>query len=67
MFDDVMSRLSAELERLADEARACRERIQALIQKTVELRAELEHPPVEGERPPVEPTGEPLTRKLQSV
>ena len=62
-----MSRLSAELERLADETRACRERLLALIQKTVELRAELEHPPVEGERLPVEPAGEPPARKLQSV
>ncbi len=59
MFDSEMGPTAAELERLADEARACRERLQELLRVTAELRRLLE-PKNEA------PDGEaPL--KLQSV
>jgi hypothetical protein len=63
MFDLVMrqgpSEITArgELERLADEARACRERLEELGREVAELRAELE----------ARASTEEPARKLQSV
>jgi hypothetical protein len=57
MFALVMGPTPAELERLADEARACRERLQELLRVTAELRRLLEADTPAGETP----------LKLQSV
>jgi len=57
MFDLDMGLLPDELNQLADEARACRERLQELLRVTGELRLLLEQPAAKAEEP----------AKLQSV
>jgi hypothetical protein len=57
MFDVDMGPTADELQRLADEARACRERLQELLRVTAELRKLLAAEETAGEPP----------RKLQSV
>jgi hypothetical protein len=63
MFDLDMGPTADELQRLADEARACRERLQELLRVTAELRKLLAQP---GPGNTDETAGEP-PRKLQSV
>ena len=57
MFDLDMGLLPDEINQLADEVRACRERLQELLRVTSELRLLLEQPAVKAEEP----------AKLQSV
>ena len=61
MFELEMGPTAAELERLAEEARACRERLQELLRITAELRRLIGEANEAGE-----PTGD-APVKLQSV